>query len=150
MFGEARIDGVLLVMESGSEWPSWVEGCKLGTGNTRVIAQEEGETAQALASRVTERCKRLSRQPLGLGIIACTHRTDSTTLSARKQIAEAMAEALGRQGGRLMLTSGEHAEDPVLSALSDLCAELGHGKREFAPVSRQRQRNRGATRRHVA
>lgn len=115
---EATPETVMVVMESGSEWPAWINLCP--ATSTRVVAQEEGELPGHLAERVAS-----GAGAPDLAIIACNERVDPAALAARRSAAGAILTAMARRGrGRLLLSANRRSSGRARHALSAIATEL--------------------------
>lgn len=128
---ETTPKAVMVVMESGSEWPAWIDQCRPCSGpcsaSTRVIAQEDGETPHDLAERVVDRAESSQRDgaPIDLAVIACSERVDDAALGARRVAASAILSAMARRRrGRLLLSANRRSSGRARHALSAIAAEL--------------------------
>ncbi len=127
--------GVLVLVELGAEWPFWV-GNTSGKAGRRVLAQEEGETPEAFASRVAEHLGTMftRRLPLELSVLACNERCDERAMSARNRLCQALlsgrggsapdrhAQGQGHETELLLTASGRTGR--VRHALSALATDL--------------------------
>jgi hypothetical protein len=116
---------VMVVMESGSDWPAWIEQCR--SASTRTIAQADGEPPQQLAERVGDSAETAiaASAPVELAVIACSERIDACALEARRAAASAILSAIARSGGGTLLFSLSHrASGRARHALSALASEL--------------------------
>jgi hypothetical protein len=123
---EARA-GVLVVMELGSEWPAWLSQCCHGVSTRRVTVQEETETLARFCERVAERIDTILAEgaALDLAVLACNERADARATSARQNVVETMASALGcRGGGRVVLTASERSNGRVRRALCSFADDI--------------------------
>lgn len=117
---------VLILVELGAEWPSWVEAVAARTGR-RVIAQEEGESPEAFAERVGEQVNHrvAKRVPMELAVLACNERCDDRAMAARVKLGQSVVGALTtRRTFRLLFTASGRS-GRVRHALSALSADLG-------------------------
>lgn len=118
--------GLLMVVELGAEWPSTAHSELVASGR-RVFAQEESEAPAAFAARVAEQLDGLFARGVALGsaLIACSERLDAPARGARAELARALAGALARgTGGLLLLTAADRNEGRSRPALLALQAEL--------------------------
>lgn len=114
---------VIVVMETGSEWPAWVQQCRSAT----VIAQEEGENPQHWADRVIDRAEADERNavPIELAVIACSERIDEGAIAARRAAAAALLTAMARRRhGRLLLSASQRSSGRARHALSAIARDL--------------------------
>lgn len=127
----AKSETTLVVMETGSEWPAWIDGCRPGGGPdshaTRVITQDERESPRELAERVIDAAdgvRQLGRA-IDTTVIACSERTDAAALSARRAAASALLSAMARSGrGRLLFSVNRRASGRARHAICALASDL--------------------------
>ena len=118
--------GLLMVVELGAEWPSTSQA-ELGASSLRVFAQEESEAPAAFAARVGEQLDGLFARGVTLGsaVIACSERLDEPARSARTDLARAVAGAMARgTGGLLLFTAADRNDGRSRAALTALQCEL--------------------------
>jgi hypothetical protein len=118
--------GLLMVVELGAEWPSAVQA-ELAASSLRVVAQEESEAPAAFAMRVGEQLEGLFVRGLALhsAVIACSERLDEAASRARADLARALASALSRgTGGLLLLTAADRNAGRSHAALTALQQDL--------------------------
>ena len=123
---KAISSGLLIVVELGAEWPSTAPAELVATSR-RVFAQEESEAPAAFATRVAEQLDALFARGISLGTaqLACNERLDAAAQSARAELARAIAGALARgTGGLLVLAASDRNEGRSRAALSALQREL--------------------------
>ncbi len=123
-------NGLLIVLELGAEWPSWVQA-ELGVWPAparRVLVQEQTESSAAFAARVGELLGGAFARSgvIGSAVIACSERLDAVACGARRELARAAADALARgSGGRLILAASDRNEGRSRPALGALARQLG-------------------------
>ncbi|MEP7050335.1 MAG: hypothetical protein ABJB12_08290 [Pseudomonadota bacterium] len=118
--------GLLMVVELGAEWPSASQAA-LGAASLRVLAEEESEAPAAFAVRVGEQLDALFARGIALqgAVLACSERLDESARNARADLARAVAGALARgTGGLLLLTASDRNGGRSRVALSALQQEL--------------------------
>lgn len=115
---------VLIVVELGSEWPSWLDET---VGVRRVCAEEEAETPASFASRVTD----LLRTGEGLqgAVLLCNERADAEQSLARRRTAAALAAALGSgKSGKLVIGAPARAGERLRTALAQVADEVSRAR----------------------
>jgi hypothetical protein len=122
----------LVVMEPGSEWPSWV-----AMQDVDVVAVSEAglepetracaDDAASEATTVRERIDRLGR-PLSLAVLACSGRTDEGATERRLAVASTLLDAVRHSDlGHLIIHAGRRAPEALRHELIGLTATLGEG-----------------------
>jgi hypothetical protein len=86
----------VVVMERGAQWPGCIESCRRVTPDMVVIAQDAGESPEALARRVEARIVALHREnrPVRGAVIAVSRRSDEVSLECRSRLARSLLRAL--------------------------------------------------------
>ncbi|MEO7033823.1 MAG: hypothetical protein ABI548_08065 [Polyangiaceae bacterium] len=118
--------GLLIVVEQGAEWPSTSQAELVASGR-RVFAQAESEAPALFAARVGEQLDGLFARSntLGRAVLACSERLDESARSARADLARAVAGAMARgTGGLLLLTASDRNDGRSRAALTALHCEL--------------------------
>lgn len=105
----------LVIMEHGSEFPSWVEECRDRTPDSIVIAQQADETPAELGLRVIRRLQVLEAggQRVVTSVLAAGDASDDDVFEARCRVARALLthmSALGDSGG--LVFAGHEGADP--------------------------------------
>jgi hypothetical protein len=122
------IAGILVLVELGAQWPSWVQNLS-GGGGKRVVSQEEGESPDAFGDRVAEELSRLGARgvPLKVATLACNERCDDAAMQARSKIGTALLGALVQKRARdfRFYLSASNRSGRARQALSSLATELG-------------------------
>jgi hypothetical protein len=114
-------NAVIVVMETGSEWPAWVRQCR--PGSNAVITQQERETPQQLAARVIDRAE--ADASVELWVIACNERVDEAAIAERRSAASALLGAMARRGhGSLLFSVSRRSSGRVRHALSAIASDL--------------------------
>jgi hypothetical protein len=119
-------NGLLIALELGAEWPSWLEA-ELVAPARRVFAQEESESCARFARRVGEQVDGLFARGVTLGkaFIVCNERLDEAARAARAELARAAASALARgTGGGLQLIAADRNEGRSRALFATLQLEL--------------------------
>jgi len=121
----------MVVMESGSEWPAWIDQCRPSSGpcsaSTRVIAQDDGEAPAQLADRVIDRIEASLSEGTNIeyAVIACSERVDDGAVAARRAIASALLSAMARRRrGRLLFSANRRSSGRARHALSAIATDL--------------------------
>jgi hypothetical protein len=122
------ITGILVLVELGAEWPSWVQSLAGGSAR-RVVSQAEGESPDAFGDRVAEELSRLGARgvPLKVATLACNERCDDAAMLARGKMGSALLSALVHKRPRdaRFYLSASGRSGRVRHALSTLASELG-------------------------
>lgn len=105
----------LILVELGSEWPSWLNQ-KLGESLRRVVCQQEGETPSEFGNRVLALLEAERISLLGVTLL-CNARSDSQQAGARTELARALRTSLGSEAEELFFAAPGHAQ-PALSAVA--------------------------------
>jgi hypothetical protein len=119
-------NGLLIVVELGAEWPSWLQA-ELVAPTRRVFAQEESESCAGFARRVGEQLDGSFARGVSLGnaLIVCSERLDDAACAARSELARAAAGALARgTGGAVQLIAADRNEGRSRAPLAKLEREL--------------------------
>jgi hypothetical protein len=122
----AKLERILVVMESGSEWPAWIDQCQSGASK-RVIAQADGEPPEQLSDRVADCAEGAIQAPdaFELAVIACSERADRCALEARRAAASALLGVMARaQRGKLLLSLSCRSSGRARHAVSALASQL--------------------------
>jgi hypothetical protein len=126
------LNGLLVIMELGAEWPDWALDADLS--GRRVLTQLEGETPLAFAERVGRELAHLFQRGMALSLVAfaCNERSDELALEARRQVAGLTLGAMvERKSGKLCFSASERSSGKLRHALSalaqDLATEWGRG-----------------------
>ncbi len=121
------VETTVVVMETGSAWPAWIEQ-SLRAANTRVIVQQEEETPADLADRVIDRVESLTVRgfKIAVAVLACGERADDSASDARRQIARSLLSAFAAAGepGRVLFTASQRSSGAMRSTLSGLATDL--------------------------
>ena len=113
--------GVLVVVELGAEWPSWMSEL---AGFRRVLTQEEGEAPEAFAARA----RRTERSLFPRGVekktvaLLCNERTDAAAMTSRLAVASHVLEGAS---GRALFAATAGSSGRLRHALSSAVTELG-------------------------
>jgi hypothetical protein len=116
--------GLLVCVELGATWPE-----KLAGGNPdivrRVVAQVDGETPEAFASRAGALARRLFSDGVEVTsvVAACNERTDPAAIRARSALGGRLLEHLGPTG-TFSFSADPRAGGRLRHALSDLALGL--------------------------
>jgi hypothetical protein len=147
---QAAHNPVLIAVELGAEWPSWMSDL-VRKSPRRVISQEEGEEPLGFAERAVRVATLLAEgRGLGSAVVLCNERTDGKQDAARRRLAASLLPELSGRG-KLVLTGSAQASEPLRDALRALAREVEGG--QSAPVLRFGERAinaRSSTRRPVA
>lgn len=125
-------DSALVVMESGSEWPAWIDECQ--ASGARTIAQDDAESPGDLARRVGDVAAALGdgECPVQMAVIACNERIDAAAQSARRRAATALLSAMASRGaGRLLFSVNRRASGRARHAISALASDLAESWGEY-------------------
>ena len=138
---------VLVVMEPGSAWPSWVDG-RAG-GDTIVVAQARDVPPVELTERVVERLAvlELSGRQATLAVLAVTNWPSEATALARRDIGRALVEHLRQAApGSLILSHSEQANTEARARLLELAGAIARdgGNRTTSVSVRFHVENKGA------
>ena len=115
--------GVLVIVELGAEWPSWVSEL---AGFRRVLTQEEGEAPEAFAARARSTERSLFPKSVAEKSVAllCNERTDAAAMTSRVAMASHFLDA--RNGlGRAFFAAQSSSSGRLRHALSNVVTELG-------------------------
>lgn len=114
--------GVLVVVELGAEWPSWVSEL---AGFRRVMTQEEGEGPEAFAARARSTERSLFPKSVAEKSVAllCNERTDAAAMTSRVAVASHFLD--GRGSGRAFFAAKSSSSGRLRHALSNVVTELG-------------------------
>ena len=120
--------GILVLVELGAEWPSWVQSLA-GGGGRRVVSQAEGESPDVFVDRVAEEISSLGARgvPLKVATVACNERCDDAAMQARGKMGTMLLSALVHKQARdaRLFLSASGRSGRVRHALSTLAGELG-------------------------
>ncbi len=117
--------GLLVVVELGGEWPSYLE--QAGTAGRRVLAQVEGESPAAFSERVVQGLEGLFGRGVRLSTLAlaCNERLDHAASAARRKLASLSMGAMAKhKSGRVCLTASPRSSGRLRHALSALAQDL--------------------------
>jgi hypothetical protein len=100
MLEQSREEVVLVIMEHGSTWPSWVEECRTRTPDAIVIAQQNDEAPAELALRVMHRLGVLEARgrTVATSVLAAGDGSDDEIFEARCRVARALLDHMSSQG----------------------------------------------------
>jgi hypothetical protein len=117
--------GLLVCVELDATWPEKLVGGNAGIVR-RVVAQVDGETPEAFASRAGSLARRLFSDGVELTsvVVACNERTDSAAERARRALGSRLLEHLGPTGS-FSFSADPRAGGRLRHALSALALELG-------------------------
>jgi hypothetical protein len=120
--GKKRL-GLLVAVEIGAAWPA--PSLTERGAVCRVIAQNEGETPEAFASRLGGLAAQLFTPDVELrdAVVTCNERTDPAATVARRAMGAMLVECLGDKG-KLAFTAGAHVGGRLRHALSALALEV--------------------------
>jgi hypothetical protein len=116
--------GLLIVVELGSDWPSWA---LTGASARRVLTQAEGETPAVFADRVASSLDRLFGKGVKLTTVAlaCNERIDDSASGARSKLAGlALGSMAKHHAGNLYLTAAPHCSGRLRHYMSSLAQGL--------------------------
>jgi hypothetical protein len=116
--------GVVVVVEQGSEWPSWIKPLYSGEGEAHVIAQDEDEAPASFARRVLEDCERLRGEQVELAVIACNERCDDGALLTRRRVARALSRVVADRRNKILFSAARRQSGRGRRALCDLASDL--------------------------
>lgn len=96
----SREQVVLVIMEHGAAWPSWVEECRTQTPDAIVISQQGDETPAELALRVFRRLQALEARgrSVATSVLAAGDGSDDEVFEARCRVARALLGHMSVQG----------------------------------------------------
>jgi hypothetical protein len=140
--------GVLVVVELGAEWPSWVSDI---AGFRRVLTQEEGEAPEAFAARARRTERSLFPRSVAQKTLAllCNERTDAAAMTSRVAVAAHVLD--GRDGsGRALFAANASSSGRLRHALSSAVAELGQAHEGRVAVRFDSDRDAGTPVQNVA
>lgn len=119
---------VLVIMEQGSDWPSWVDECRTRTPDAIVIAQQYDELPAELALRVMRRLQGLeaSGRTVATSVLAAGEGSDDETFEARCRVARALLTHMSSQGssGGLVFAGRGAGDDEARHELMALAGTL--------------------------
>jgi hypothetical protein len=121
---------VLVIMESGSEWPAWVEPLAGLIGHAVVVAQEPESPPAELALRAIHKISTLERvdRPVVMGVVAAGQHAASDNddvFAARCLIARAMLTQMSGLGsGSIVFSCPEQTPDRARADLLELAGTL--------------------------
>jgi hypothetical protein len=125
----------LVVIEPGSEWPSWVamqDVDVVAVSDAGLVPEanahaDEAASGQAGLESVRDRIHRLGR-PLSLAVLACNGRTDELATERRLAVASTLLDAVRHADlGHLIIHAGRRAPEALRHELIGLTATLGEG-----------------------
>jgi len=120
-------EGLLIIVELGTEWPSSEIEASRNAKARRVLVQDETESPAAFALRVAEQLS--SSFPSGVAlasvVVACSERIDAHAQGGRAELARSLASTLGRGGGgSLSFVACDRNDARSKPVLSTLLSEL--------------------------
>lgn len=126
----------IVVVETGSRWPDWVEDCRRDGISTHVIVQQDDEAGDALLARVEQRVEELRAADAAIPtcVIACADRADFGIEATRRALGTTLLRGLAPHGGRLLFSASARQSGAVRRALSEVAAGLS-AEWDGTPVS---------------
>lgn len=119
---------VLVIMENGSDFPTWVEECRDQTPDAIVIAQQRDETPAELALRVVRRLHALEARgrTVSTSVLAAGDGSDDEIFEARCRVARALLTHMSLQNasGGLVFAAREAGADEARHELMSLAGTL--------------------------
>ncbi len=134
----------MIVTEFGANWTPWAERFRGDAANIVVVSQFYGESPEAFAVRVGERVEKFARDCVSLrrAVIVSNGRTDRPSMLARASAIQAIAEAMGPEGGgRVLLGHADERDHRSLVRLANKVQPLVVAKGvsvHHAPVEAER------------
>jgi hypothetical protein len=101
---------LLIVVEPGSQWPTWVENCRKVTPDTVVIVGSHDDTPAELASRTMRRIAALEAhgKRVRTGVLATGDETSDEIYASRSLIARSLLSHMRQAGfGRLLFAAAD-------------------------------------------
>lgn len=120
-------NGLLVVVELGSEWPSQATLAPASPAARRVLAQAEGESPAVFFERVTSSLDGLFGRGVRLEtvVLACNERVDEAAESARrKALGLALGSMAKHKSGRAYLSASARSSGRLRHALAALAQGL--------------------------
>lgn len=120
-------EGLLIVVELGAEWPASEIEAARNAKTKRVLAQDETESLEAFASRVSEQLRSSfpSGVHLGCAVVACSERIDERAQGGRAELVRIVANALAcGRGGSLTLVACDRNGARSKPMFSNLIADV--------------------------
>ncbi len=119
---------VLVIMEHGSDFPTWVEECRSRTPDAIVIAQQGDEAPAELALRVVRRLQALEARgrTVSTSVLAAGDASDDEVFESRCRVARALLTHMSLQdsSGGLVFAGREVGDDEARHELMALAGTL--------------------------
>jgi len=115
----------MVILESGSRWPSWLGEAAEAARHTSVVAQKPGETPAAFRRRAGRRIRAL-RHPLTATLV-CGPESCAARSTLRRTLAQALIDTmteLGRGHVVLVADGGHGTQRQVVDLARDLSQQL--------------------------
>jgi hypothetical protein len=126
---------VLIVVERGADWPSWVSACRRNPKGRLVVEQGDEASLGDLAQRVAQ-CVR--NEAFSTVVLACGERSDEGATVARLALSRDVLAGFNARGtGQLWLALRDRASGRARHQLSQLARELAEHLVQHASVSVQ-------------
>ena len=102
--------GSIVVMESGADWPTWVDEEAGVMSSVVVLSRQRGETAETFTTRARSRLQALAehRSPRR-GVLVCGALQGGEAPSSRERLLRALCEVVCSAGGDEVVLIGEDA-----------------------------------------
>jgi hypothetical protein len=120
---------ILVILETGAEWPGRYAAGDPGSVEAHVISQYTDESLQDFGLRVAEEVTRMESEGTmpSLVIVACSDRTDAGALGVRRGMGRAVLSTFAHLGaGSLLFAESQRKSGSSRQALSDLATDLEH------------------------
>ena len=86
---------ILVVMQSGAGWPSFLDACRQITPNTVVVAQLSDESSRCLLDRIQARIANLQREGRSIRVAVIALCTEGTQVAEQRELARVVLDAMG-------------------------------------------------------
>lgn len=116
---------MLIVVELGGEWPSWLADSFGGT--RKVCSEEPEETPAAFAARISEAIR--SAEGLQAAVLLCNERADPAQIQARRGTVAALAAALvSGNANKLFIGAPARSGERLRASLGAIADEVGRAR----------------------
>jgi hypothetical protein len=111
--------GMMVIMESGSRWPAWLDRKGPTPNAIELVSQQPGESLGHFARRSVERLIEREEAP-STGILVCNGQSGGERMSLRATLLRALVGRARRDGrGQVLLAAdGDYAQRRDLLALA--------------------------------
>lgn len=118
----------LVVAERGARWLAWSDRFQAATPEVVLVVQEEGESAESLASRVRERMTELADNHLEVSrAVIIGSGTGTGSLAARNSAIKAIVAPMVELGRGTLILDGPGRDRFSMAALADTVDSMVRG-----------------------